>query len=825
MKKNPVKKKQQKLKPKSVPNKPKRPSKSSATSSAVRTDSQPLQDPADISPGEEETQRPVRSVTRSGTQSNAVTNTSDSSDSGSGGRNDIEDDNGDKEDYVPDHSPSPPRNRVTSRARAMTETNKKSTLVTPVPEEKRDTVVEVPSDDDVEIVPSDPSNDNACTGRKEEPRKRTHEQAKLPIIDEEIRKKRQSETGSKEHDMPVPVQAAHNSTPIAPSGTLVRLVSKVDTLATSVGVLSKSVRTLQEQLAEGFNFLKVALNTMDTKSVASTQEPSVRDGKPKRGKKKFAVVKTEVPQGMEDNLAPIDAYEVRMFHKLPSLDTVYSVKPSQICIAKCIIIELVRVINKTEMKTLTPSGLLSVMTMVTTPPKRGKAEKELKQKVDEFFRNLVVSCIQMSRENSLLMFSDGYPVVEEKKGTEEDVTDTTHDKNTSPDVTQPTSDRNVGEADIGTEEKLELQEPASGTKQNQQNSVNGGHKSVTADGVVVVENDPRDVRPFWVLQHKSTEQSTITYIERKHVIEAQLFDQGVTKKQMYDKRADIGVGREQPGRDELAFFACKYGFSFFTHVTNENRKSISRAFFRDVGYLFDDWKIPEQQYGIGKGTLKVYFPSPFVSSEAVKITEVPTATVYTVGDMNSNEGNIVAYDKFRAERSELKMLVEHQVLVNMGKADAKRVHTGRKKDLYTHGVHLMDVAVRLLAACSGIPHKDKKDTDILGASKYSIAILYHLGIVLRKILTGREIDVAEGVTERLKAHERDDLGEVDHSVLDKLLYILRPGATDRFSVFKQIIGSVPWNEYKTDNLPDNADAEAQAKTAVVLALDEEKLEI
>ena len=279
--------------------------------------------------------------------------------------------------------------------------------------------------------------------------------------------------------------------------------------------------------------------------------------------------------------------------------------------------------------------------------------------------------------------------------------------------------------------------------------------------------------------HVSKEDSKSgTYITEKHLNEAHEFDLVMTKRKMYAARTEIGRKERKPGRDDFAFFACKEGFTKFTNVLNDNRKFASKSFFRDIGYFFEDWTIPQQEYGIDKTTLTLTFEESFSNDYILKPTEAPPMKLYSAGDMKANEQNKDVYRDFRTSQKGLNLLVEHEVLIASSKPGSKRVHVGRVREVFKHSVHLMYVSVRIIASCAGILYNELRELDILASNKYSLYMAYTMAISLRQMLTNREVYTCGDIVIRFTPHLSDDVGDVDEHVLDTILHMLRPGATD-----------------------------------------------
>ena len=577
---------------------------------------------------------------------------------------------------------------------------------------------------------------------------------------------------------------------------LLALQAKVEGLVTTTASIANSVRTLTELVNTKYDMLKQSIDALTncTGPVKKEEKKPVRDVKLVGRRRK--TVKSENTSAPEKELGPIEAYQERMFSLTPNFGTVFCEKATHVSIARGIFVTIIREVNKDKNKTLTPEGFMSAIEVFTTAPKRGKTDKVLQDKMDDFFRRLVRTCLEIARENSLHMFSDGYPVPGEgdakKSGTKQ------------LDKAQGEEGNSANSKEKEVEESDNIDEEVNKDPACEETS--SVRKDDAADEVVVVADDPRDQRPWWVLLVGESGEE-VPLIGQKEILEAQQFDKGITKKSTYDRRVEIGCRTTEPTAPDFTLFAAKEGFALFTKLLNDNRKSISKSFFTDIGYLFNDWEFPKKEYGIDKGTLLCSFPKPFSSASVAPVGDVEKANVYTVNDMEANVPNVAAFQKLRESRPDLCMVVQHDVLINTGKSDAKRLHTGRKKSLLTRGVHLMDVAVRLVSSCSGISLKSKKEHDIFAANKYSIFIIYSIAVILRRALTKQVILKTDEVTVRVEGHVNDDFDELESGYLTSLLRMFQPGQSEMGPIFKSNIGAVPHDLFEKQNIKGKAAAE------------------
>ena len=576
---------------------------------------------------------------------------------------------------------------------------------------------------------------------------------------------------------------------------LLALQAKVEGIVTTTASIVDSVRTLTELVNTKYDMLKQSMDALTncTGTVKEEKKP-VRDAKLVGRRRK--TVKSENTTGQATEVGPIEAYQERMFSLTPNFGTVFCDKATHVSIARGIFVTIIREVNKDKFKTLTPEGFMSAIEVFTTAPKRGKTDKVLQDKMDDFFRRLVRTCLEIARENSLHMFSDGYPVPAEG--------DTKNPGTKQVDTAQGEEGKSDNSKETDVEESDNIDEEVK--KDPACEDTTSVRKQVAADEVIVVDDDPRDQRPWWVLFGGDSGEE-VPLIGQKEILEAQLFDKGITKKSTYDRRVEIGCRTTEPTAPDFTLFAAKEGFALFTKLLNDNRKSISKSFFTDIGYLFNDWEFPKKEYGIDKGTLLCSFPKPFSSASVAPVGDVEKANVYTVNDMEANLPNVAAFEKLRESRPDLCMVVQHDVLINTGKSDAKRLHTGRKKSLLTRGVHLMDVAVRLVSSCSGISLKSKKEHDIFAANKYSIFIIYSIAVILRRALTNQVILKTDEVTVRVEGHVNDDFDELEPGYLTLLLRLFQPGQSEMGPIFKSNIGAVPHELYEKQNIKGKAAAE------------------
>ena len=64
-----------------------------------------------------------------------------------------------------------------------------------------------------------------------------------------------------------------------------------------------------------------------------------------------------------------------------------------------------------------------------------------------------------------------------------------------------------------------------------------------------------------------------------------------------------------------------------------------------------------------------------------------------------NEENEKLYNQLVHGTPYLRLLVNHEVMVNAGVGKGKRMHAGKQKEKFPHALHLLDIAVRLIQRC------------------------------------------------------------------------------------------------------------------------------
>ena len=78
------------------------------------------------------------------------------------------------------------------------------------------------------------------------------------------------------------------------------------------------------------------------------------------------------------------------------------------------------------------------------------------------------------------------------------------------------------------------------------------------------------------------------------------------------------------------------------------------------------------------------------------MTDIDATEVCSADNHKSYESNEKLYRDLIDRTPELVMLVSHDVLVHYGIVDAQRNHSGKDKRSFPHGVHFLDIAVRLI---------------------------------------------------------------------------------------------------------------------------------
>lgn len=317
------------------------------------------------------------------------------------------------------------------------------------------------------------------------------------------------------------------------------------------------------------------------------------------------------------------------------------------------------------------------------------------------------------------------------------------------------------------------------------------------------ENDPRPEKPVYLRMHAEYER----YINPAHVKEAQEVEEdGKTKSATYPRRKTIASGEVDPVREDIASFVGVEAFRLLTKELKSGRSKGPQSFFEKIGYLFHDWKTVDRTIDSDFKTVRYVWPNGFTEKDIVRTDDVPLMKVFRTDQADPLEENTEVYENFLQDRNELSMLVEHEIRVNPnGKADAKRTHRGKRVELWTKSVNLLNVAVRFIASFSSFDTKESPITSVLAAHTYSLKVAYNLAVVLRYILTKNGVHVRGSQGPPEMSETESSLMDIDTEGVRWVMNALLPFGSLRGDILYRVVDSVPECVFLKEKVEESLD--------------------
>ena len=250
------------------------------------------------------------------------------------------------------------------------------------------------------------------------------------------------------------------------------------------------------------------------------------------------------------------------------------------------------------------------------------------------------------------------------------------------------------------------------------------------DAAAAEETAEKPTRPQWL---GNLSGKDIPYVAKEHVIAAQnKFEKVAINREAYYRRLRI-IGGSRPTRSDDGLFAMNYLYARITHLFNGSRKMAPAEFCQIFGYLFIDWKKAKGCTVPSQNVLLSWY-SDYDSAECIALSDVPDAVVITAGNSAEIKRNEKIYKDFARSRSELLLNVEHDVLVRIkGKEGSARSRSGEEVRAWRRVLNVMDAAAYLVRSICGF-ERGLSVFDILAFHKRSIAAIYSVALVLRKVI-------------------------------------------------------------------------------------------
>lgn len=312
--------------------------------------------------------------------------------------------------------------------------------------------------------------------------------------------------------------------------------------------------------------------------------------------------------------------------------------------------------------------------------------------------------------------------------------------------------------------------------------------------------DPRPKRPEWL-----SPVDEEPYITDDHIVEGRKADAVGGKKSSYERRSNIGVGLEDPVRDDIASFAVSKLFRFYTSYLNDSRKNLQKSAFEKLGYLFASWRTVEDVHHIGQASLQLTWNDEYAETKRKIMEDIEGMFLLDPDSPDADEMNENSFKQLVKETPELVLLISHDVLVNTGADDPDRKHTGKEKVKYPYSVHLLEVAARLVGGFSQVRRRGGVSFEVLAAHKNSLNFLYEMAVVLRVMFWRHCVQLPNAEPVRFRSITPDTLHATPKECLLDFLRMLTPGNSTASGVLASVLTAVPKDLYEKNRLDRRAE--------------------
>ena len=491
-------------------------------------------------------------------------------------------------------------------------------------------------------------------------------------------------------------------------------------------------------------------------------------------------VQAEPPCGSSE-MKPLDVYKAEMWKVVGGYDIAANDTAITFALAYAVMVELV--FECKGVSELDSPRLKRILRVMLTPPKRSEqpdGAEDMKKRLHAFFERVVRKLVRASEKNVFQLFC---PTEEEKTALDAYLKKKNPGKNASAAAEQEKGPcGNNGGPSGKTDKSATVGEKADAKKNTEEQE----------------EEDPRPKRPNWL---RPVDEAS--FITDEHVREGRVADDVGGRTPGHARKVDIANGKEAPNADDIAKFVCAGLFTKFTTLLNHSRKAMSRAFFKDLGYLFWTWESVQETYGITRKGLKVQWLKEFSDELVKKSADIDAMIVRTYAQPDADDINLALYNSLVEATPELSLLVSHDVLVSNCPRTAQRRHTGKRRESFPHGVHLMDVAMRLIGSFGHVKKHlgpTSVPEEILSTHKNALVVVYNVAVSLRKLLTGFSVNTSDGHTVRVGADGDVPSDPGNKSMVMWMLKALKPSRSEMKTCFQHCIGAVAVDDFNEKDL-------------------------
>ena len=579
-----------------------------------------------------------------------------------------------------------------------------------------------------------------------------------------------------------------------------------DMMMEAIGQLAGSVRTITEKMDQGFSGIATLLQSVasigaGSKSIAAGDAVApVKKDEVKVEQKAVRQKKGKLASG------PVNMYTARMEGTLTHFDVVASPPCLQMSMAHAVMVEFVHECKGG--KHLTPEAFIRVLRIILSPPKKidtPDGKEVVTARIHAFFERVVRKTVRLGEQNSMSLFKPDPPAGSNSpSGPPSPVSRVTtnpsaeaharlaqsRESSRPGEATQSPAPSTADNTRDGTDQHVEKKKKDA---KDEKNDVTV--KEDPSGDAAVGGEDPRPHIPYWLKPFGES-----MYITKHQVEEGRKRDSFGGKKDSYQRRSGIGMGLQEPEREDIAVFACMKLFRLYTSTLNDSRNSLQKGVFENLGYMFVSWKTAEEEHGITQTDLRLNWNASYDESKVLSMTDIDATEVCSADNHKSYDSNEKLYRDLIDRTPELVLLVSHDVLVHSGVVHAQRKHSGKDKRSFPHGVHLLDIAVRLITGFAQMRRKRGLALDVLASHKKALSVLYEVALTLRSILTGHVVHLPGAHPVRVPSDVSGEATLVPKEVLLDFLKMVMPAASVASSCLTQVLASVPKQVFEKERL-------------------------
>lgn len=261
-------------------------------------------------------------------------------------------------------------------------------------------------------------------------------------------------------------------------------------------------------------------------------------------------------------------------------------------------------------------------------------------------------------------------------------------------------------------------------------------------------------RPFWLCGKRVQNGDTYYYISVKDVQRSlsNHEDKG-SNKERYRRKVRIAQGKLQPEHEDYSDYIASHLSQAIGKFQNSSRRVAIFMFLESLWYVMYPWSDEKIiKANISKKTLEMQWKTDALT-KPLPLSNIPLCTVCTDSTADAIERNSQVFEEFVRSRTELQIIVTHDVSVITGKT-AVRKRDGKKVRKWRRTISLLDSAMSFLLGLSGFNHQKEL---LLSCSKNSIISIYSLAVKLREVLEIQsEVNIMSAVGSQMERRTPSD---------------------------------------------------------------------